>query len=85
MAAMLRVAFMSAAQFRSAPTGGPVPRGEPKPWPSCPWPSSPPLAVPVPVTLHIVSLRRLLAGARSKDQSTSTTIPTGERTTIRPA
>jgi hypothetical protein len=45
----------------------------------------PTLAVPVAITLHVVSLRRLLAGARGKDQDTSMTIPTGEPTTMHPA
>lgn len=41
----------------------------------------PTVAVPVAITLHIVSLRQLRAGARGKDQRTSMTIPTGESTT----
>jgi hypothetical protein len=41
----------------------------------------PTVAVPVAITLHIVSLRQLRAGARGKDQRTSMTIPTGEPTT----
>jgi len=45
----------------------------------------PTLAVPVAITLHLVSLRQLLAGARGKDQSTSMPIPTRERTTMHPA
>jgi hypothetical protein len=36
----------------------------------------PTLAVPVAITLHVVSLRRLLAGARGKDQPTSWLRPT---------
>ena len=35
----------------------------------------PTVAVPVAITLHIVSLRQLRAGARGKDQRTSMTIP----------
>ncbi len=41
----------------------------------------PTVADPVAITLHIVSLRQLLAGARGKDQRTSMTLPTGEPTT----
>jgi hypothetical protein len=40
----------------------------------------PTVAVPVALTLYIVSLRELRAGARGKDGSTSMTIPTGEPT-----
>ena len=42
----------------------------------------PTVAVPVAITLHIVSLRQLRAGARGKDQRTSMTIPTGEPTLV---
>jgi hypothetical protein len=45
----------------------------------------PTLAVPVAITLHVVSLRRLLAAARGKDQRTPMTIPAGEPATMRPA
>jgi hypothetical protein len=45
----------------------------------------PTLAVPVAVTLHVVSLRRLLADARGKDQRASMPIPAGEPATMRPA
>jgi hypothetical protein len=45
----------------------------------------PTLAVPVAITLHIVSLRQLWAGARGKDQRTTMPIPTREPATMRPA
>ena len=44
----------------------------------------PTLAVPVAITLHVVSLRRLLAGVGGKDQPASMPIPAGEPATLRP-